>query len=106
EPERLPQYLTEKVLRAKMLSLPNVEARFGWRAEKIEQDDKIVRVAIVEEDGSGNEILEADYLVGCDGARSLTREQIGIERGGADYDQPMVLAVFRSKELHEGLKRF
>ena len=36
----------------------------------------------------------------------LVREQIGIERGGADFDQLMVLAVFRSRELHEGLKRF
>ena len=33
-------------------------------------------------------------------------QQIGIERGGADFDQLMVLAVFRSRELHEGLKRF
>ena len=46
-----------------------------------------MRVAISEEGGSGRETLEADYLVGCDGARSLTREQIGIERGGADFDQ-------------------
>ena len=52
------------------------------------------------------EILEADYLVGCDGGHSLVREQVGIERGGTDFDQLMVLAVFRSRELHEGLKRF
>ena len=34
------------------------------------------------------------------------REQLGIDRGGADFDQRMVLAVLRSRELHEGLKRF
>ena len=104
--ERLPQYLSEKVLREKMATLPNVESRFGWRAQTIEQDDDGVRVTISAEDGSGRETLEADYAVGCDGAHSLTREQIGIERGGADFDQTMVLAVFRSRELHEGLKRF
>ena len=104
--ERLPQYLSEKVLRGKMETLPNVETRFGWRALSIEQDEKGVRLAISEEGGSGGETLEGDYLVGCDGARSLTREQIGIDRGGADFEQLMVLAVFRSKELHEGLKRF
>ena len=43
-------------------------------------------------------------MVGCDGGRSLVREQIGIERGGTDFDQRMVLAVFRSRELHEGLQ--
>ena len=65
-----------------------------------------MRVTIVEKDGAAREMLEADYVVGCDGAHSLVREQIGIERGGVDFDQLMVLAVFRSKELHEALKRF
>jgi len=104
--ERLPQYLSEKVLRARMAELPNVDARFGWSAERIEQDENGVRVMIAERDGAGRETLEAEYVVGCDGARSGVREQIGIARGGADFDQLMVLAVFRSKELHEGLKRF
>ena len=45
--------------------------------------------------------LEADYAVGCDGPRSLVRDQIGIERGGTDFDQLMVLLVFRSRDLHK-----
>ena len=53
-----------------------------------------------------SETLEADYVVGCDGSHSTIRKQIGIERSGADFDQIMVLALFRSKELHEKLKRF
>src|ERR1700729_4035690 len=35
--ERLPQYQSEAVLRARLSELANVEARFGWRAELIEQ---------------------------------------------------------------------
>src|SRR5262245_16937458 len=104
--ERLPQYLTEEVLRARMAQLGNIESRFGWSAETVEQDDSGARVAIVEEAGGGRDILEADYVVGCDGSHSTVRRQLGIERGGADFDQLMVLAVFRSRELHEGLKRF
>ena len=104
--DRLPQYQMEKVLRTKMATLPDVESRFGWTAERVEQDDSGVRVTIAEHGGSGRDILEADYVVGCDGARSTVRDQIGIARGGADFDQLMVLAVFRSRELHEGLKRF
>ena len=50
--------------------------------------------------------LEADYVVGCDGGHSTVRQQVGIERGGTDFDQLMVLAVIRSRELHEGFKRF
>ncbi len=104
--ERLPQYLTEKVLRAKMASLPNVTALHGWSAESVTQDDNAVRVGIREEGGPGRATLEGDYAVGCDGAHSGVRDQIGIERSGADFDQLMVLAVFRSRELHEGLRRF
>lgn len=104
--ERLPQYETERVLREKMAQLPNVDSRLGWSAETIAQDAKGVRLTIAEQGGPGREIIEADYAVGCDGAHSTVREQIGIGLGGADFDQLMVLAVLRSRELHEGLKRF
>ncbi|MDB5406859.1 MAG: Monooxygenase, FAD-binding, partial [Rhodospirillales bacterium] len=104
--DRLPQYEMERVLRAKMATLPNVETRFGWNAESVEQDADGARVTIVEHGGTERQTLDADYVVGCDGARSTIREQVGIERGGSDFDQLMVLAVFRSTQLHEGLKRF
>src|ERR1700687_5716650 len=89
-----------------MAQLKNVEARFGWQAETIAQDAHGARVTMPEEGGAGREILEADYVVGCDGGHSTVREQIGIERSGDDFNQLMVLALFRSRELHEKLKRF
>ena len=104
--DRLPQYQMENVLRKKMASLPNVEARFGWSATAIAQDDNGVCVSVAEEAGSGQDVWEADYVVGCDGGHSLVRQQIGIARSGTDFDQLMVLVVFRSGEFHEGLKRF
>src|SRR5262245_57237980 len=82
ENERLPQYQTEHVLRSRMAELTNVESRFGWSAETVEQDRDGARVAIVEEGGSGRDILEAVYVVGCDGSQSTVRKQIGIERDG------------------------
>ena len=49
----------------------------------------------------------AIIVVGCDGGHSIVREQIGIPRSGHDFDQLMVLIVFRSRELHDELgKRF
>jgi len=108
--ERLPQYQGEYVLRARLAELDNVEARFGWTAETIEQDGKSVRVSIaregVQDGGGAREVLQADYAIGCDGSHSMVRQQIGIERGGADFNELMVLALFRSRELHEKLKRF
>jgi len=106
ENERLPQYLVEDVLRERMAQLATVETRFGWAAEKIEQDDDGVRVTAADEGGAAREVLEGDYVVGCDGGHSIVRREIGIERSGADFDELMVLALFRSRDLHEKLKRF
>jgi 2-polyprenyl-6-methoxyphenol hydroxylase-like FAD-dependent oxidoreductase len=104
--ERLPQYLGESVLRKRMAQFQNVEGRFGWVADTIAQDARGTRVTIAKDGGAEREVLEADYVVGCDGGHSTVRQQIGIERGGADFNELMVLALFRSRELHEKLKRF
>lgn len=104
--ERLPQYCTEQVLRQRIAQIATIDTRFGWLAESIEQGAFGVRVAVTEDGGAGRDILEADYVVGCDGSHSTVRRQLGIERGGADFHQLMVLALFRSRELHEKLKRF
>jgi 4-hydroxyisophthalate hydroxylase len=80
---------------------------FGHTARRVEQDDEGVRIRVADEARPHEETsLAADYVVGCDGPRSLVREQMGIGRDGPDYDQRMVLAVLRSKDLHEGLERF
>jgi 4-hydroxyisophthalate hydroxylase len=107
ENDRLPQYLSEEVLRCRLSELPSVTPRFGRTARAFEQDEHGVRVTVADEGWPYEEqTYEADYLVGCDGTRSFIREGLGIDRGGTDFDQRMVLAVFRSRELHEALKRF
>ena len=103
--ERLPQYQLEAVLREKIATLPEVTTYFGWNAGKVTQDASGVRVEI-SQDGGATDVLEGDYLVGCDGAHSGVREQVGIERSKQDYEQTMLLAVFRSRDLDEKLKRF
>jgi 4-hydroxyisophthalate hydroxylase len=102
--ERLPQYRTEEVLRRRMAELPSVSSWFGWTATDVQQDADRVRV-VIEQDGV-EQILEGDYVVGCDGGHSLVREQADIERSGTDFDELVALVVFRSAELHEALKRF
>ncbi len=103
--ERVPQYLTERALRDRMSEFPNIESWAGWTVDAIEQDQNRVRVGMVAQDGK-REVLEGDYAIGCDGSHSIVREQTGIERGGEDFDQLMVLTVIRSPELEAGLKRF
>jgi 2-polyprenyl-6-methoxyphenol hydroxylase-like FAD-dependent oxidoreductase len=105
--ERLPQYRTEEVLRARAAELPSVTVMFENTAKSIEQDGDGVRVNISSEVWPyEDEVLDGDYVVGCDGARSLVRTSLGIERHGTDLGDRMVLAVFSSAELYEKLERF
>jgi 2-polyprenyl-6-methoxyphenol hydroxylase-like FAD-dependent oxidoreductase len=104
--ERLPQYATEAVLRHRLSQLPSVETVYGWSACSIEQDTGGVRVTIAERNSDRRRKLRADYVVGCDGSRSLVRDAAGITQTLTDHDRLMVLLVFRSSGLHKLLERF
>jgi 4-hydroxyisophthalate hydroxylase len=104
--ERLPQHLTESVLRTRLEGLGPVTTLFGWSVTGVSQDAGGVRVTAHEDGGPGRCEIEGDYLAGCDGAHSLVRAQAGVGSSGADFGRRMVLAVFRSSELHERLARF
>jgi 4-hydroxyisophthalate hydroxylase len=104
--ERLPQYLTESVLRTRVRALDSVSARFGWSATAIHLAQDSVRVTAEQDSGGERCEIEGAYVVGCDGARSMVRERAGITSSGADFNQRMVLAVFRSDELAARLERF
>ena len=104
--ERLPQYATETVLRKRAAELSTVETLYGWAAEEIEQTEAEARVGIISRSDAERRTLHADYVVGCDGSRSLVRESVGISQTLSDHDRLMVLLVFRSQGLHELLKRY
>ena len=102
--ERLPQYATEAVMRERVAQLPSVQTVFGWGAEAVEQDADGASVTIAERGGSARRTLRAQYVVGCDGSRSVVRETAGLTQSRTDHDRMMVLLVFKSPQLHELLK--
>jgi 2-polyprenyl-6-methoxyphenol hydroxylase-like FAD-dependent oxidoreductase len=104
--ERLPQYATEAVLRKRAAELPKIETIYGWSAESVVQDDEGVELVLTERQGTGRRKLRAKYVIGCDGSRSVVRDQAGITQTRTDHDRLMVLLVFRSTELHSLLERF
>ncbi|KMW57191.1 monooxygenase, FAD-binding [Candidatus Rhodobacter oscarellae] len=102
--ERLPQYRTEAVLRARAAALPQLRFIEGARLTGLAQDGSGV-TASYECDGQTHHIT-APYAVGCDGARSTTRGLVGIENE-IDHEGPkMALLVFRSRALHALLERY
>jgi 2-polyprenyl-6-methoxyphenol hydroxylase-like FAD-dependent oxidoreductase len=94
--ERLPQYLTERVLRRRVAELHWVRALYGADVIRVEASSE--GVVATTEDGRR---VEARYLVGCDGSHSMVRESAGIAETLSDHTRKMVLLVFRSPQLHD-----
>ena len=69
----------EDILRKKLIERPNVEARLGTEVVSLEQSAHGVALAC-QQDGEQTEVT-ADYVIGCDGAKSTVRRAIG---GGSE----------------------
>jgi 2-polyprenyl-6-methoxyphenol hydroxylase-like FAD-dependent oxidoreductase len=108
---RTQQMYIEAVLKRHAEKWPSVASCFGWRLEHIDVGAQSVS-ADVEELASGRkQSIQADYLVGGDGARSLVRGALGIKYEGwaseaRDFMGGRMLAVFfRSPALYELVPR-
>lgn len=105
--ERLPQYRTEEVVRARAAEIPNITFYWEYTVKDVAETGGGVVVRATSEEWPYEDIeLEADYAVGCDGTRSITNARMGIERHGTDLGYRMCLAVFKSQELNTALERF
>jgi len=102
--ERLPQYLTEKVLRARAADLPQITFRTGCKMTALRASADSVALEV--ETDQGLETLEAPYVVGCDGARSRVRDMSGITQAMDHQGPRMALLVFRSPALDSLLERY
>ncbi|MSP37195.1 MAG: hypothetical protein EXR70_01720 [Deltaproteobacteria bacterium] len=89
----------DPVLRAHVATLPQVEVRYETSFESFQQNDNGVSAKVLDKKTGRSEIIEADYLVGCDGGRSNIRRAIEIKYAGV-FSQGMNVAVlFRSPLL-------
>jgi 2-polyprenyl-6-methoxyphenol hydroxylase-like FAD-dependent oxidoreductase len=78
-----------------------VSIHYGIEVPGFEQDDRGVDVAL-----SDGQSLRADYLVGCDGGRSLVRKAAGIDFPGWDASTSSLIAqVEMTEEPETGVRR-
>jgi 2-polyprenyl-6-methoxyphenol hydroxylase-like FAD-dependent oxidoreductase len=99
--ERLPQYETERVLRARTDALDNIDFFTGWSYHDCTEQNNSLRVTVKPVDSAVNHTIESLWLVGCDGARSPVRESNGIEQTIDSRNKRMALVTFRSAELNQ-----
>ena len=103
---RLPQYATERVLRARAAQIDAINIHYGWTGTALTQTGGGVTLQIVQTKGLDTKTVQAKYAVGCDGSRSLIRDAAGISEIRSEHNRLMALIVFTSQELHELLKRY
>jgi 2-polyprenyl-6-methoxyphenol hydroxylase-like FAD-dependent oxidoreductase len=82
----VPQSGTEKVLQARAEEL-GVDIVRGAEVVGLTQDAAGVTVEC-----AGSDSMRADYVVGCDGAHSTVRSQLGIDFVGRQYETHILLA--------------
>jgi len=85
----LPQDVHERLLIERLGQL-GVKVERSIEVTRVEQDEQRVR-AVLTRDGA-EEIVDAAYLAGCDGASSTVRDQLGIGFPGGTYSGAFYVA--------------
>ncbi|MDA5143436.1 FAD-dependent monooxygenase [Streptomyces sp. AD681] len=98
--QQAPQYVLEEVLREAVEEIAPGRLVLGSKVVGVRQDDDLVSVTL--EDGAGQRtVVTADYVIGCDGPRSVVRDEIGARYVGGEALRPNFGMVFRSPGLWE-----
>lgn len=106
-PHRCSQMYIERVLRAEAEAEKTVTILPGWRAAALRENATGVEVEAETVDGQARRTFRAAYVLGADGARSLTRKALGVTYIGEsaavrDFMGGRMFAFyFRSPRLYE-----
>lgn len=101
-PQRIPQFLTSRVLRAHAEALPSVTTWWEREATGVSQDGEGATTQV--RDGRGRTTtVRSRFVVGCDGARSLVRDAVGTDRHGPGQLSQQLGIFFRSPDLADHL---
>ncbi len=98
--QQIAQPLVEEVLREAVADLETCHLCLGWSLHSLQQHDDGVRATIINAQGEQRQI-EASYVLGCDGARSVVRAAIGAHYEGTSDKRPNFGIVFRAPGLAE-----
>ncbi|MDO8984607.1 FAD-dependent monooxygenase [Cypionkella sp.] len=85
----LQQYFVEEYLVQRAQAL-NIDLRWKNRVISVDQKADFASVKVVTPDGSY--MLEADWVLACDGARSPIREMMGLEFDGELFEERFLIA--------------
>ncbi|KIW78347.1 hypothetical protein Z517_08182 [Fonsecaea pedrosoi CBS 271.37] len=97
--QRVSQVIFEKWLKTLCDTDPMVSVRFGWKVVGIQEEQDCVRSTLQNVESGETVIFVSDYLAGCDGASSKTRQSMGFPLDGGPVPTCVVLVHFKSTDL-------
>jgi 3-(3-hydroxy-phenyl)propionate hydroxylase len=90
----------EAVLRAGLARFPNVDVRLRHEVMALEATRDGVQLGVRDLDRDAMRVVEARYVVGCDGARSIVRKAMGTPMEDLGLHQPwLVLDVLLKRDV-------
>lgn len=96
--QQVGQPLVEQVLRSEVDRLAQSELWLGARVVEAQQIDGGARATVQFDDGT-TVVVEADYLLGCDGGSSTVRPALGGSLEGGSGSRPNLSILFHAPEL-------
>jgi NADPH-dependent dioxygenase len=98
----LPQVSTEEIMRQYLAELGG-RIEYATRLERLEQDEHGVTAVVRGSDDQSRQI-RASWLIGCDGAHSTVRKQLGIPFEGSPSETWMIADVYLDWELEREIQ--
>ena len=89
----------DPMLRELAGTFPTVRLRYRCRLDGFVETGAAVTARVTDLAGGGRETIQADYLVGCDGAASTVRRALGIELEGQGTIGHPINLFFRAPDL-------
>jgi 2-polyprenyl-6-methoxyphenol hydroxylase-like FAD-dependent oxidoreductase len=85
------QYKLSRILLSRLQIMPHVRVLFDAKVGRVMQDVQGVRLEVQTADGEQS--MQASWLIGADGARSVVRQSLGMSFEGSTYPEATLLAT-------------
>lgn len=95
--------------RAAFNSYPSLEVVLGSRCVALSQTDDVAHLTLESQEGQERRVVQARYVIGCDGAWSPVRESLGIKFEDLQFDEPWLVVdvhVDENVELPDAIVQY
>ncbi|CEL04853.1 hypothetical protein ASPCAL05977 [Aspergillus calidoustus] len=97
--QRCSQAVLEAWLKPQIQANPSITSVFGCKFESLVETEDGVESKLVTTDDGKEHIVRSQFVIGCDGAGSRVRRNVGIELQGGPVPGAMYLVHFKSHDL-------